>query len=67
MRYIGVIVSLLFVFSAWGQVDKKTQLEQQKKDNLAKIKELNSIISRTSKKKNVSIGVVVITQIIIQN
>jgi len=56
MRYIGVIVSLLFVFSAWGQVDKKTQLEQQKKDNLAKIKELNSIISRTSKKKNVSIG-----------
>jgi septal ring factor EnvC (AmiA/AmiB activator) len=56
MRYIGVIVSLLFVFSAWGQVDKKTQLEQQKKDNLAKIKELNSIISRTSKKKKVSIG-----------
>jgi septal ring factor EnvC (AmiA/AmiB activator) len=31
-------------------------LEQQKKDNLAKIKELNSIISRTSKKKNASIG-----------
>ena len=56
MRYIGLIISLFCVFSAWGQVDKKTQLEQQKKDNLAKIKELNSIISRTSKKKNVSIG-----------
>lgn len=56
MRYISFIVCLLGVFVAWGQVDKKTQLEQQKKDNLAKIKELNSIISRTSKKKNVSIG-----------
>jgi septal ring factor EnvC (AmiA/AmiB activator) len=56
MRYIGLIVSLFCVFSACGQVDKKAQLEQQKKDNLAKIKELNSIISRTSKKKNVSIG-----------
>ncbi|MBP6054743.1 MAG: peptidoglycan DD-metalloendopeptidase family protein [Cytophagaceae bacterium] len=56
MRYIGLIISLFCVFSAWGQVDKKAQLEQQKKDNLAKIKELNSIISRTSKKKNVSIG-----------
>jgi septal ring factor EnvC (AmiA/AmiB activator) len=56
MRYISLIVCLLGVFVAWGQVDKKTQLEQQKKDNLAKIKELNSIISRTSKKKNVSIG-----------
>lgn len=56
MRYIGVIIGLFCVLSAWGQVDKKTQLEQQKKENLAKIKELNSIISRTSKKKNVSIG-----------
>lgn len=56
MRYISLIICLLGVFVAWGQVDKKTQLEQQKKDNLAKIKELNSIISRTSKKKNVSIG-----------
>ncbi|MHA8092325.1 peptidoglycan DD-metalloendopeptidase family protein [Aquirufa regiilacus] len=56
MRYIGLIISLFCVFAAWGQVDKKAQLEQQKKDNLAKIKELNSIISRTSKKKNVSIG-----------
>lgn len=56
MRYLGLIVGLCCVFSAWGQVDKKAQLEQQKKDNLAKIKELNSIISRTSKKKNVSIG-----------
>jgi septal ring factor EnvC (AmiA/AmiB activator) len=56
MRYIGVIVWMFCVLSAWGQVDKKTQLEQQKKENLAKIKELNSIISRTSKKKNASIG-----------
>jgi murein hydrolase activator len=56
MRNISLIVCLLSVFVAWGQVDKKTQLEQQKKDNLAKIKELNSIISRTSKKKNASIG-----------
>lgn len=56
MRYIGLIIGLFCVFAASGQVDKKAQLEQQKKDNLAKIKELNSIISRTSKKKNVSIG-----------
>jgi septal ring factor EnvC (AmiA/AmiB activator) len=56
MRYLGVIIGLFCVLTAWGQADKKTQLEQQKKDNLAKIKELNSIISRTSKKKNASIG-----------
>lgn len=56
MRYLFIIVSLILSFSAVAQVDKKAQLEQQKKDNLAKIKELNSIISRTSKKKNASIG-----------
>jgi septal ring factor EnvC (AmiA/AmiB activator) len=56
MRYLGIIIGLFCVLTAWGQADKKTQLEQQKKDNLAKIKELNSIISRTSKKKNASIG-----------
>jgi septal ring factor EnvC (AmiA/AmiB activator) len=56
MRYIFVLVSLIWSFSTSAQVDKKTQLEQQKKDNLAKIKELNSIISRTSKKKKASIG-----------
>jgi septal ring factor EnvC (AmiA/AmiB activator) len=56
MRYIGVVILIFCVLSAWGQVDKKTQLEQQKKENLAKIKELNSIISRTSKKKKASIG-----------
>ena len=56
MRYIFVLISLIWSFSASAQVEKKAQLEQQKKDNLAKIKELNSIISRTSKKKNVSIG-----------
>jgi septal ring factor EnvC (AmiA/AmiB activator) len=56
MRYIFVLISLIWSFSTSAQVDKKTQLEQQKKDNLAKIKELNSIISRTSKKKNASIG-----------
>lgn len=56
MRYLGIIIGLFCVLTVWGQADKKTQLEQQKKDNLAKIKELNSIISRTSKKKNASIG-----------
>lgn len=56
MRYFGLIIGLLLGLSAFAQVDKKTQLEQQKKDNLAKIKELNTIISRTSKKKNVSLG-----------
>ncbi len=56
MRYLVVLIVLFCSISAWGQVDKKTQLEQQKKENLAKIKELNSIISRTSKKKNASIG-----------
>ena len=56
MRYLGVIIGVLFALSAWGQVDKKSQLEEQKKENLAKIKELNSIISKTSKKKNASIG-----------
>lgn len=56
MRYLFVIVCLIWSFSLQAQVEKKAQLEQQKKDNLAKIKELNSIISRTSKKKNASIG-----------
>jgi septal ring factor EnvC (AmiA/AmiB activator) len=56
MRYIFALICLIWSFSASAQVEKKAQLEQQKKDNLAKIKELNSIISRTSKKKNASIG-----------
>jgi septal ring factor EnvC (AmiA/AmiB activator) len=56
MRYLLVVVCLIWSFSLHAQVEKKAQLEQQKKDNLAKIKELNSIISRTSKKKNASIG-----------
>lgn len=56
MRYLFVVVCLIWSFSLSAQVEKKAQLEQQKKDNLAKIKELNSIISRTSKKKNASIG-----------
>jgi murein hydrolase activator len=56
MRYLFVVVCLIWSFSLAAQVEKKAQLEQQKKDNLAKIKELNSIISRTSKKKNASIG-----------
>ena len=47
---------------------KKTQLEQQKNDNLVKLKELNSIISKTSKKKKVSIGKlnVIKEQIVVQ-
>lgn len=53
---ILVVFSVLAGFQTFAQIDKKTQLEQQKKENLAKIKELNSIISRTSKKKNASIG-----------
>jgi len=51
-----LVICLCVGFDALAQIDRKTQLEQEKKDNLAKIKELNSIISRTSKKKNVSIG-----------
>jgi septal ring factor EnvC (AmiA/AmiB activator) len=54
---ILVLIFTVFVsFTSYSQVEKKTQLEQQKKENLAKIKELNSIISSTSKKKNVSLG-----------
>jgi len=56
MRYIFVLFSLIWSFSSFAQADKKAQLEKEKKDNLAKIKELNTIISRTSKKKNASIG-----------
>ena len=56
MRYFVFIVSLLFAFNSIAQSDKKAALELQKKDNLSKIKELNSIISRTSKKKNASLG-----------
>ena len=56
MKYFVFVLGLLFTFSSFAQVDKKAALEQQKKDNLSKIKELNSIISRTSKKKKASIG-----------
>lgn len=56
MKYFVFLLSLLFTFTSYAQVDKKAALEQQKKDNLSKIKELNSIISRTSKKKKASIG-----------
>ncbi len=56
MKYLFFLFAFLFTHSSFGQSDKKAALEQQKKDNLSKIKELNSIISRTSKKKNASIG-----------
>jgi len=56
LKYFVYILGLLLTFSSFAQSDKKAALEQQKKDNLSKIKELNSIISRTSKKKNASIG-----------
>lgn len=56
MKYLLLLFALLFTSSSFAQTDKKAALEQQKKDNLSKIKELNSIISRTSKKKNASIG-----------
>ncbi|MFM6913683.1 MAG: murein hydrolase activator EnvC family protein [Aquirufa sp.] len=56
MKYLFLLFALLFTSLSFAQSDKKAALEQQKKDNLSKIKELNSIISRTSKKKNASIG-----------
>ena len=56
LHAISLLIALLIGFESYAQVDKKTQLEQQKNDNLVKIKELNSIISKTSKKKKVSIG-----------
>lgn len=56
MRYFIFVFFVFIQITLLAQVDRKTQLEQQKKDNLAKIKELNSIISRTSKKKNASLG-----------
>lgn len=56
MNYYVTILCLLLTFSSFSQTDKKAALEQQKKDNLSKIKELNSIISRTSKKKKASLG-----------
>ena len=56
LHAISLLIALLIGFVTYAQVDKKTQLEQQKNDNLIKIKELNSIISKTSKKKKVSIG-----------
>lgn len=56
LHFITLSIVLFIGFETYAQVDKKTQLEQQKNDNLVKIKELNSIISKTSKKKKVSIG-----------
>jgi len=56
LHYITLLIALFIGRETYAQVDKKTQLEQQKNDNLVKIKELNSIISKTSKKKKVSIG-----------
>jgi len=56
LRYFIYLLGFLLTFNSFAQSDKKAALEQQKKDNLSKIKELNSIISRTSKKKKASIG-----------
>ncbi len=56
MKYLFLLFAFLFTSSSFAQTDKKAALEQQKKDNLSKIKELNSIISRTSKKKKASLG-----------
>lgn len=68
LYYITLLIALFIGFETFAQVDKKTQLEQQKNDNLVKIKELNSIISKTSKKKKVSIGKlnVIKEQIVVQ-
>jgi septal ring factor EnvC (AmiA/AmiB activator) len=56
LKYLFLLFAFLFTSSSFAQTDKKAALEQQKKDNLYKIKELNSIISRTSKKKKASLG-----------
>jgi len=56
LKYLFLLFAFLFTSSSFAQTDKKAALEQQKKDNLSKIKELNSIISRTSKKKKASLG-----------
>jgi septal ring factor EnvC (AmiA/AmiB activator) len=56
LRYFVYVLGLFIAFNSFAQSDKKAALEQQKKDNLSKIKELNSIISRTTKKKKASIG-----------
>jgi septal ring factor EnvC (AmiA/AmiB activator) len=56
LKYFFILFAFLVSGSSFAQTDKKAALEQQKKDNLSKIKELNSIISRTSKKKKASIG-----------
>jgi septal ring factor EnvC (AmiA/AmiB activator) len=56
LRYLFILFAFFLSSSSFAQTDKKAALEQQKKDNLSKIKELNSIISRTSKKKKASIG-----------
>ncbi len=68
LHYITLLIALFIGFETYAQVDKKTQLEQQKNDNLVKLKELNSIISKTSKKKKVSIGKlnVIKEQIVVQ-
>jgi murein hydrolase activator len=56
LKYLFLLFAFLLTSSSFAQTDKKAALEQQKKDNLSKIKELNSIISRTSKKKKASLG-----------
>jgi murein hydrolase activator len=56
LRYFFILFAFFLSSSSFAQTDKKAALEQQKKDNLSKIKELNSIISRTSKKKKASLG-----------
>ncbi|MFM1820533.1 MAG: hypothetical protein RLZZ402_892 [Bacteroidota bacterium] len=56
MKYLLLLFAFLLSNSSFAQTDKKAALEQQKKDNLSKIKELNTIISRTSKKKKASLG-----------
>jgi septal ring factor EnvC (AmiA/AmiB activator) len=56
LKYLLLLFAFLLSSSSFAQTDKKAALEQQKKDNLSKIKELNTIISRTSKKKKASLG-----------
>lgn len=51
----GLILSLFLSTNLFGQ-NKKAELEKERKENLRKIEELNSIISETKEKKDVSLG-----------
>ncbi len=49
-------LSFLIQFESLAQSNKKVELENERKQNLKKIEELNSIIEDTKEKKDVSLG-----------